>query len=106
MERMIFNETNIFILSKMAAIVRQKIGRKHRLSSESEIIELLHEVTEQNDQRLLAYYGRFLENLTPEQVVYLAENGVSIPEQYMKKPGLFPTPIPRQYAYIPNQMTK
>jgi len=98
---MIFSETNIYILSKLVALVRRDTGTRHRLNSNDAIMGLLSDASRSSDERIQSYYFRFLENLTPEQLVGFKGNGLVIPEQYMRKPGLLPTPLSRQYAYMP-----
>ena len=98
---MIFSETNIYILSKLVALVRRDTGTRHRLNSNTAIIGLLLDASATSDERIQSYYFRFLENLTPEQLVGFKDEGLVIPEQYMRKPGLLPTPLSRQYAYMP-----
>jgi hypothetical protein len=98
---MIFSETNIYILSKLVALVRRETGTRHRLNSNQAIMGLLLDSSRSSDERVQSYYFRFLENLTPEQLVSFKEEGLIIPEQYMRKPGLLPTPLSRQYAYMP-----
>lgn len=98
---MIFSETNIYILSKLVALVRRDTGTRHRLNNQDAITHLLVDASRSSDDRIQDYYFRFLENLTPEQLVMFRAEGLSIPEQYMRKPGLIPTPVSRQYAYMP-----
>jgi hypothetical protein len=98
---MIFSETNIYILSKLVALVRRDTGTRHRLNSNHAILGLLRDASNSSDERIQNYYFRFLENLTPEQLVGFKDEGLIIPEQYMRKPGLLPTPVSRQYAYMP-----
>ncbi len=98
---MIFSETNIYILSKLVALVRRDSGIRHRLNSNNAIIGLLLDASASSDERIQSYFFRFLENLTPEQLVGFKDEGLNIPEQYMRKPGLLPTPLSRQYAYMP-----
>lgn len=98
---MIFSETNIYILSKLVALVRRDTGTRHRLNSNDAILGLLKNAATSSDDRIQNYYHRFLENLTAEQLVGFKEEGLIIPEQYMRKPGLIPTPVSRQYAYMP-----
>lgn len=97
---MIFSETNIYILSKLVALVRRDTGTRHRLNSNSAIFGLLVDASTSSDERIQNYYYRFLENLNPEQLVSFKDEGLIIPEQYMRKPGLLPTPVSRQYAYM------
>lgn len=99
---MIFSETNIYILSKLVALVRRDTGTRHRLNSNQAILGLLHDASRSSDDRIQSYYFRFLENLTPEQLMGFKGEGLIIPEQYMRKPGLIPTPVSRQYAYMPH----
>ncbi len=101
MERLIFNETNIFILSKLVSMVKKETGIRHKLSSEVAVTTLLIEVADMPQESVSSLYHRFLENLTPEQIHELKGRGVGIPEHLMKKRGIFPTHIPRQYAFIP-----
>jgi hypothetical protein len=98
---MIFTETNIYILSKLVALVRRDTGTRHRLNSNESIKALLIDASKSADERIQSFYFRFLENLTPEQLVGFRAEGLAIPEQYMRKPGLIPTPLSRQYAYMP-----
>ncbi len=98
---MIFSETNIYILSKLVALVRRDTGTRHRLNSNDSIMGLLLDTSKCTDERIRNYYNRFLDNLTPEQLVGFKENGLEIPTELMRKPGLFPTPLSRQYAYMP-----
>lgn len=98
---MIFSETNIYILSKLVALVRRDTGVRHRLNSNDAIMGLLMDASKSADERIQSYYFRFLENLTPEQLMGFREEGLVIPEQYMRKPGLIPKPLSRQYAYMP-----
>ncbi len=74
------------------------LGLVHFLQA---IIGLLLDASSSSDERIQSYYFRFLENLTPEQLVGFKQEGLTIPEQYMRKPGLLPTPLSRQYAYMP-----
>jgi hypothetical protein len=97
---MIFTETNIYILSKLVALVRRDTGTRHRLNSNEAIKTLLQDASISADERIQSFFVRFLENLTPEQLVGFRAEGLSIPEQYMRKPGLIPTPLSRQYAYM------
>ena len=96
---MIFTETNIYILSKLIALVRRDSGTRHRLNSNDSIIALLQDASNSADERIQNFFIRFLENLTPEQLVSFRAHGLSIPEQYMRKPSLIPAPLKRQYAY-------
>jgi hypothetical protein len=98
---MIFTETNIYILSKLVALVRRDTGTRHRLNSNQAIMLLLKDASASKDERITNYYFRFLENLTPEQLVMFKEEGLAIPKEYMRKPGLVPSPVTRQYAYLP-----
>lgn len=98
---MIFSETNIYILSKLVALVRRETGTRHRLSSNHAIMELLLDASRSSDERIQSHYFRFLENLTPEQLVGFREQGLIIPSEYMRKPGILPTPVTRKYAYMP-----
>ncbi|MBU2863698.1 hypothetical protein QWZ13_15895 [Reinekea marina] len=96
---MIFSETNIYILSKLVALVRRDTGTRHRLNSNDAIKHLLHDASRTADERIQSFYYRFLENLTPEQLVSFKAEGIQIPDQYMRKPGIIPTNVGRQYAY-------
>ena len=96
---MIFTETNIYILSKLVALVRRDSGTRHRLNSNDSIKALLQDASNSADERIQSFFVRFLENLTPEQLVSFRSQGLSIPEQHMRKPGLIPSPLNRQYAY-------
>ncbi len=98
---MIFSETNIYILSKLVALVRRDTGTRHRLNTNDAIMGLLSDSSRSSDERIQNYYFRFLENLTPEQLVGFKDNGLVIPNEYMRKPGLLPTPLSLQYAYMP-----
>ncbi|TCS43043.1 hypothetical protein [Reinekea marinisedimentorum] len=98
---MIFSETNIYILSKLVALVRRETGTRHRLNSEDSIKNLLIDASRSSDERIQNHYFRFLENLTPEQLVSFKQYGLTIPSKYMRKPGLLPTPVSRKYAYMP-----
>ena len=97
---MIFTETNIYILSKLVALVRRDTGTRHRLNSNESIKTLLQDASGSTDERVQSFFVRFLENLTPEQLVGFRTEGLNIPDQYMRKPGLIPTPLSRQYAYM------
>ena len=46
MDKIIFSETNIFILSKLVALVRRESGNRHRLSDERAVTALLQECSE------------------------------------------------------------
>lgn len=97
MERpMIFTETNIYILSKLAALIRRDVGTRHRLNSHETILALLYDAARSSDERIQGYYCRFLENLSPEHLIGFRSTGLRIPDQYMRKSGLLPTPISRQ----------
>ena len=98
---MIFSEANIYILSKLVALVRRDTGVRHRLNSNDSIMDLLRGTSKCDDERIKSYFSRFLENLTPEQLVSFKESGLEIPIAFMRQPGLFPTPISRQYAHMP-----
>ena len=100
---MIFTETNIYILSKLVALVRRDTGVRHRLNSHGAIIALLKDASRAKNQRIRNYYLRFLENLTAEQLIMFQHQGLSVPKEYRRKPGLIPSPITRQYAYLPRQ---
>lgn len=96
---MIFSETNIYILSKLVALVRKDTGTRHRLNSNDAILGLLKDASASADERTQNYFCRFLENLNPEQLVLFRGQGLIFPEKYMRKPGLVPTPVKRQYSY-------
>ena len=98
---MIFTETNIYILSKLVALVRRETGTRHRLNSSAAIMQLLGDACTSEDDRIQSYFFRFLENLTPEQLISFQSEGLDIPKQYMRKPGIMPSPVKRQYAYLP-----
>lgn len=98
---MIFSETNIYILSKLVALVRRETGVRHRLNSNEAIMGLLIDSSHSSDDRVQSFYFRFLENLTPEQLISFKDEGLVIPKEYMRKPGILPTPLSRQYAYMP-----
>lgn len=98
---MIFSETNIYILSKLVALVRRETGTRHRLSSDESIKELLLDASRSSDERIQNHYFRFLENLQPEQLVSFKKYGLTIPSEYMRKPGMQPSPVSRKYAYMP-----
>ena len=97
---MIFTETNIYILSKLVALIRRDAGTRHRLNSHEAIFALLIDAARSSDEQVQGYYFRFLQNLAPEQLVGFRATGLLIPDQYMRKPGLLPTPMNRQYAYM------
>ena len=99
-QMMIFTETNIYILSKLVALIRRDAGTRHRLTSHETILGLLYDAARSSNERIQGYYFRFLENLSPEQLVGFRATGLLIPDQYMRKPGLLPTPMNRQYAYM------
>lgn len=98
---MIFSETNIYILSKLVALVRRDTGIRHRLNNNTAIMGLLHDASRSSDERIQSHYIRFLENLTPEQLIGFKGEGLLIPDQYMREPGFLPTPLSRKYAYMP-----
>ena len=98
---MIFSETNIYILSKLVALVRRDSGKRHRLNSNEAITGLLYDASRSSDERIQSFYLRFLENLNPEQLVNFKDAGLVIPDEYMRKPGILPSPMARQYAYMP-----
>jgi hypothetical protein len=100
MERMIFNETNIFILSKLAAMVKQTNGRRYRLSSEESILALLKIASDSQDDRIQGYYHRFLENLTAEQILLLMDHDIHVPAALVRKPGILPEAVKVQYSYV------
>jgi len=95
---MIFSETNIYILSKLVALVRRETGTRHRLSTDDAIKKLLLDASRSSDGRIKSHYFRFLENLTTEQLVSFKEYGLTIPAEYLRKQGLMPTPITRKHA--------
>lgn len=98
---MIFTETNIYILSKLVALVRRNTGTRHRLNSNIAIIGLLKEASNTSDKRIQSYFLRFLENLTAEQLVNFKNEGLDIPEHYMRKPGIVSEVSSQQYVYSP-----
>lgn len=84
MERlMIFSEANIYILSKLVALMRRETGRRYRLNSQAAINQLINESARHADIRIQTFYRRFLENLTPEQRDTLSTAGVQIPADIM-----------------------
>lgn len=98
---MIFTEKNIYILSKLVALMRRENGSKHRLNTEQAIFELLLEASMQPSERIQSYYHRFLDNLSAEQLNKFKKSGLNIPDTHMKKASLFPQAPVRQYAYVP-----
>ncbi len=97
----IYNETNIYILSKLVALVRRDTGQRHRLNNQSSITALIQDAAASGDERIHSYYRRFLENLTPEQLLTFKEAGIDIPKDLDRRPGLIPTSQTRQFAYMP-----
>ncbi|MHA7880395.1 MAG: hypothetical protein ACX931_11410 [Saccharospirillum sp.] len=88
MERlMIFSETNIYILSKLVALLRRHTGHRHRLNSQTAINQLINEAARQSDPHIQTFYRRFLDNLTPEQRASLAASGVHFPAEPTHAPG-------------------
>ena len=102
MEKLIFNEKNIFILSKMVSLLRKETGNRHKLSTEQCITALLKDATQSRNPMVIDFYHRFLENLTAEQIREIQERGIDVPNSYVKKVGLFPTPIRLHYAHVSN----
>ena len=87
MERlMIFSEANIYILSKLVALLRRETGHRHRLNSQAAINELINEAARHPDTRIQTFYRRFLENLTSEQRGLLSAGGVQIPADLLPPP--------------------
>lgn len=97
----IYNETNIYILSKLVALVRRETGKRHRLSSQETITALIQAASISTDDRIQSYYRRFLENLTPEQMTTFKQAGIQIPESLDRKPGLLPSGQVRPIGYSP-----
>jgi len=89
---MIFSETNIYILSKLVALVRRDTGIRHRLINKHSIMQLLHDASRSSDERIQSHYFRFLENLTQQQLVSFGDQGLFIPKQYMGKSRMQATP--------------
>lgn len=95
----IYNETNIYILSKLVALVRRDTGHRHRLNNQDAITALIRDAAESADERIQSYYRRFLENLTPEQLSTFKQAGIDIPRELDRKPGLIPSGQSRQFGY-------
>lgn len=87
---MIFNETNIYILSKLVAMVRRETGHRHRLNSQGAITELISEAARSKDDRIQSYYYRFLENLNSDQIRTFVGHGIEIQAQYQAKAAQAP----------------
>lgn len=85
---MIFTETNIYILSKLVALVRRATGSRHRLNSEEAILKLLKESSRINDVRISGYYARFIENLSDDQLNHFKASGLAVPERLTEKSSL------------------
>lgn len=96
---MIFNETNIYILSKLVAMVRRETGHRHRLNNQGAITELIREAARSKDERIQSYYQRFLENLNSDQIRTFVGHGIEIPAQYQAKAAQAPMANVRQHAY-------
>lgn len=101
MEKLIFKEKNIFILSKLVSLVRQETGVRHRMSNNDSIVSLLKDVCKSAHPQIKAYFNKFVENLTPEQIQDIKSEGVDIPEALNRKAGFLPTQIGRQYGFNP-----
>lgn len=95
----IYNETNIYILSKLVALVRRENGHRHRLNNQAAITALIQDAAASADDRIHSYYRRFLENLTPEQRLTFKDAGVSIPDDLERKPGPTPSGLHRPLHY-------
>lgn len=100
-QKIIFTEKNIYILSKLVALLRIETGERHRLTTNQTITHLLISASRSSNEGTIDYFHRFLENLTPEQLLEFRDYGLNIPSEYMRKPGFLPSPITRQYAYTP-----
>lgn len=96
---MIFNETNIYILSKLVAMVRRETGHRHRLNSQSAITQLVKEAAQSKDERIQSYFHRFVENLTAEQIGSFIRQGINISNEYQAKASRAPLANVRQHAY-------
>lgn len=95
----IYNETNIYILSKLVALVRRETGHRHRLNNQTAITALIRDAAGSADERIHSYYRRFLENLTPEQLAAFKQAGIDVPKDLDRKPGLIPTSQSRPFGY-------
>lgn len=88
MERlMIFSEANIYILSKLVALMRRETGHRYRLNTQAAINQLINEAARHTDVRIQTFYRRFLENLTPEQRDILVAAGVEMPSDFLPPPS-------------------
>ena len=99
MEKIIFSENNIYILSKLVTLLRREHGSRHRLSSEESVNKLLIEASHSRQKDIKQLFSRFLENLHPSHVQSYKAKGVKIPKEFDRDAGFMPPPISRQYAF-------
>lgn len=74
----VFNESSILHLQKLAKDVKTSTGVKHRLSDENSMLRLLKLATEAKQQHIRNDLDAFVNELSVEQVNKLKSRGVMV----------------------------
>ena len=79
MKPMVFSQSAVYQLQQLSKAVRDKTGVRHRLSDPKSVISLLRYSSTSPDVDIFLYFGRFTNELEPEQREYLQARGLLLP---------------------------
>lgn len=80
---MIFSQSGVFRLQQLASQVHNITGIRHKLSDESDMIDMLRGCAGSDHKTIQAYFAAFAGELEAEQIEELFARGVR-PRSYMQ----------------------
>lgn len=76
MEKLIFSQSGVYRLQQLASQFHHITGVRHKLSNESEMINLLRDCSESKDKVIQTYFAAFTGELDEAQSNSLRRRGV------------------------------
>jgi hypothetical protein len=78
MDTLIFSQTAIFRLQQLGSSYYHHTGERHRLASESGILELLQSSALISDRKVRSTYDAFVMELNKRQIDALTQRGIKL----------------------------
>ncbi len=83
LDKMIFSQSGVFRLQQLASQVHNITGIRHKLSDESDMLDMLRGCAGSDHQTIQTYFAAFAGELDSDQVGKLLARGIR-PRSYMQ----------------------
>ena len=85
-----FSQTGIYYLQHLANLVKERTGVRHKLSNQSDVINLLRYSSTCTDTSIYSSYHEFTDTLNEDKRIYLQSRGILLPQSLIPLQGNWP----------------